>query len=420
MFLSGFRSALQRLALPALLGLAACAPSGLDNLQRGNPGAQARWEHPAADFAVPFDWQDGHLIVPVRVNGSAPLRFAFDTGAAATVLFETERSRDLRLAPPERELQVGARGDWPGTASRLINGVELQLGDLRLDGLTVLQIPLSNSPIFADADEAYFDGAVGYDLLRHFVTRIDYVGRTIQFFRVGGSPPPGADWQALPLDLAARVPYLRVELQDRDAPPETVSLLLDTGAPSYLYLNPELTRAVGLPTPSYLLSGRQFNGPYHRVTGRLNRLGIGSFNFDQLLAHHDRDDFRELGRGIGLLGNGVLANFDLVLDYRAQTLWLRRNSHFSTASPADRSGLDLKPHRLGARVRALANSGAASQLGMRAGDLILAIDGEPLSAASYDRLTRLLRSPREALELCWRTAANAARQCGSLRLANRL
>jgi len=141
-----------------------CAGGALENVQQGNPQAQHVWHARDASVAVPFEWHDGHLVIGVRINDSAPLRLAFDTGASATVLFETERTRGLRLQA-QRQIPIG------GSAGvDLVNDAKLSLDGIDVTRLTILHVPLRNSPIFANDDEAYFDGAVGYDLLHRFVT----------------------------------------------------------------------------------------------------------------------------------------------------------------------------------------------------------------------------------------------------------
>ena len=141
-----------------------CAGGALKNVQQGNPQAQHVWYARDASIAVPFEWHDGHLVIGVRINDSAPLRLAFDTGASATVLFETERTRGLRLQA-QRQIPIG------GSAGvDLVNDAKLSLDGIDVTRLTILHVPLRNSPIFANDDEAYFDGAVGYDLLHRFVT----------------------------------------------------------------------------------------------------------------------------------------------------------------------------------------------------------------------------------------------------------
>ncbi|MEO0331780.1 MAG: retropepsin-like aspartic protease, partial [Bacteroidota bacterium] len=42
---------------------------------------------------IPFTLHDNHIFINIEVNGSQPLRFIFDTGAATTVISEKEADR---------------------------------------------------------------------------------------------------------------------------------------------------------------------------------------------------------------------------------------------------------------------------------------------------------------------------------------
>src|SRR5688572_32869225 len=57
-----------------------CWGAALENLLQGNPQSQHVWRAAGERIAIPFEWHDGHMMVAVRVNGSAPLRLAFDSG----------------------------------------------------------------------------------------------------------------------------------------------------------------------------------------------------------------------------------------------------------------------------------------------------------------------------------------------------
>ena len=407
------------LTIVASCCLAACARSagtGLGNIQGGNSQAQHVWRAPDDHIDVPFAWHDGHLIIPVRVNGSVQARLAFDTGASATVLFETERTRSLALQP-DGEIRVGGSEGRPGTPVSIVTDVSIDVGAIAIERLTVLHVPLATSPIFGSADEAYFDGAIGYDLLRRFVTEIDYVRQTIRFSRKR-DPERAAPWQTLPIDVSARVPYVAVRLQDENSTADDVKLLVDTGAPSYTYLNPELVGGMDVPRRSYLTRGNGFNGPFERQSGRLRRFDIGAYRFDDLLVHFDRTDFEDLGRGVGLIGNGVLANFDLVLDYSARTLSMRPNARFAAASAADRSGIDLEPHALGGIAQSIAQGSGASEIGLKRGDIVTQLDGRKIEPAGFDEAKKLLSSDREDVEVCWRS--EIGERCTRLPLADRL
>lgn len=397
----------------ALLAFAEpCAGGALENLQQGNPQAQHVWHASEDSVAVPFEWHDGHLIIPVRINDSASVRLAFDTGASATVLFETERTRSLRLQA-ERQIPIGG-----ASGVDLVNDAKVSLAGIDVTNLTILHVPLRNSPIFANDDEAYFDGAVGGDLLHRFVTQIDYVKQVIRFSKGSIDVATDPTWRVVPIDIRTRVPVIDVRLQGARARSESVRLLVDSGAPAYAYMNPDLTRRTAVPARNYLTRGRSFNGPYERVTARLAAFSLGGFEFPGLVTHFDRTDFKDLGRAVGLIGNGVLRNFDLIFDYRAGTLAMRRNARFDASSKADRSGIDLQPHRAGAIVRSVAPGSKAEQLGVKGGDVVTDIDGQSLRSDSFDQVKQLLSSDRQTLALCWRSQGRQS--CEPLPLADRL
>ena len=388
-----------------------CAGGALENVQQGNPQAQHVWHARDASIAVPFEWHDGHLVIGVRINDSAPLRLAFDTGASATVLFETERTRGLRLQA-QRQIPIG------GSAGvDLVNDVKLSLDGIDVTRLTILHVPLRNSPIFANDDEAYFDGAVGYDLLHRFVTEIDYVKQVIRFSKGPVNCCGGRS-------LANRA--------DRRYRPRAGDQRATTGRARPLGVGPPARRLrrAGLRVPesrsdeTHRCSGPQL--PHSRplvqrsirardraARGILARRVRVSRARDALRSHR----LQRLGRAVGLIGNGVLRNFDLIFDYRAGTLAMRRNARFDANSRADRSGIDLQPHRLGAIVRSVAPDSTAVKLGLKPGDVVTDIDGRSLRSETFDGVKELLSSDRQTLTLCWRSQSE--RSCQPLPLVDR-
>ncbi|MEZ0472819.1 aspartyl protease family protein [Luteimonas salinilitoris] len=403
------------IALSALL--AGCSSRGLDNLMTGNPSSRHVWQKPGDRISIPFEWHDGHLMIPVRVNGSADLRFAFDTGAAATVVFETERTQSLGL-DIEQSIRIGEDAGFQGTLVDIVNDATISLDGIRLTGMTILHVALANSHLFGSLDEAYFDGAIGYDLLRRFVTEIDYVNRTITFSRARESRAFDPPWQTLPIDVSGRVPVITAQLRGEGSSQESVGLILDSGAPFYLYLNPDLTEGVGIPLRHSLMRGKGFYGPIERITGRVAKFSIGRFAFDDQVTYFDRADFKDLPKAIGLIGNGVLRNFDLVLDYSAREVSMRPIAGFDTGSVADRSGINLLPHRSGAYAQSVVAGSPADGVGLRSGDVVTHLDGERIERSSFDALKERLSSDREAVDICWRSAAGEV--CERLPLSDRL
>ena len=405
---------LQFLGLLIFIGACSSSP-GVRNLQSGNKQATFEWTSLTDEITIPFKWHDGHIIIPVTVNESEPLQMAFDSGAAVTVLFESGRTSSLKLNI-ERQLTLNSSGQ----IANVINSNTIGLSSVTLKNLTILHVPLKNSPIFSNIDEAYFDGAIGYDLLSRFAIMIDYVGQTITLSRKQPAAINLSEWQALPIDTEANVPYLEVSFSTDNADElksNTSKLLVDTGAPFYLYINPELDTEVELPVQYYETIGKSFNGPYHRYTGRLGSLNLGRYRFSNLAAHFDKADFRDLD-GVGLLGNALLKNFDLIFDYSSGILFIRSNTEFSAQSTLDKSGLDIKPHNEGAIVTSVAPNTAADAVGLKARDIITGFDLTLISPENFDEFKTLLSSEKAKTRLCW--MRNAKRKCAELMLSPRV
>src|SRR5215467_1912217 len=95
---------------------------------------------PSATEAVriPFEEDDGHISLQLRINGSDPLRFALDTGATHTIINRKwETSLHLR---PQGKQQIEGAGGYEEAS--LIKNVSIKLGDVELVNQTLWSLPL--------------------------------------------------------------------------------------------------------------------------------------------------------------------------------------------------------------------------------------------------------------------------------------
>jgi membrane-associated protease RseP (regulator of RpoE activity) len=120
----------------------------------------------------------------------------------------------------------------------------------------------------------------------------------------------------------------------------------------------------------------------------------------------------------GLLGNEVLSRFNLIFDYPNERMFIKPNQSFPVPLYLDRSGLLIRPHRLGAVVKSVAKDSAAYAIGLKTNDLITSIDGTLMTHLNITELKRLLSSEREAVSVCWMLADEQT--CGELALTSRL
>ncbi|NVM22039.1 MAG: aspartyl protease family protein [Desulfobacterales bacterium] len=122
---------------------------------------------------VRFSPAEGHIIVPVVLNGFLKAKVLVDTGAGITILSK-ELSQGLRLeAEPDSSITLKTMTtDIQAQLARLDS---IQVGNLsRIDfPVAILDLPLG--------ERTKFDGVLGMDFMNHYKIHIDNENRTIVF-----------------------------------------------------------------------------------------------------------------------------------------------------------------------------------------------------------------------------------------------
>jgi len=377
-----------------------CNAKGLMNLQSGNLLGSQEWLGEPLSFTVPFDWHDGHIIIELEVNNQQNLRFALDSGASATVLFETQRTKALKLS-------VGMQLDLQGSDVNIVNDASIAIGKIKLSEMTIIQVPIEQSPLFGSFDEAYFDGAIGYDLLNRYVTLINYADKTVTFFKDSPAIIQDGDWVKLPMSVIGRIPHVAASLYNKGEVETTYNFTIDTGAPDYLYINSSLAANLSFPSSYFETKTRNFTGEHIVQTSRFDVFKIAEFNFNNI-AIHNLPYFKD-ENGIGLIGSGLLRNFDIVFDYENEYIAFKKNRLFSYDTFIDRSGLRIEPHTGGALVKEVVKDTHAQTLNILAGDVVTKINNKTLNDNNFDELRALLSSDMNEVELCW--VSNEQEKC---------
>jgi hypothetical protein len=132
-----------------------------------------------------------------------------------------------------------------------------------------------------------------------------------------------------------------------------------------------------------VIGGVGLGQEFRTTFGRADSLSLGLFT----LAH----PFGAAG-GTALIGNEVLRRFHVAFDYTHARIFLSQGQHFSDPFLLDASGLDLRSGSAGTAfvIHDVAKSSAAWEAGLRSGDTLTAINGQPASAFTIEQLASLL------------------------------
>ena len=407
-------------AATSVLLLGGCQLTDMVQFSYANAVATHRWADEARSTTVHFELIDDHIVLPVSINDSEPLSFVLDSGAAATVILESRHTRALPLELGA-ELSVSGVGDGASPMARIVEGTNLSLGSVRLEGLSVIYLPLESVPFLNNFDEVYFDGVIGAPFFERFVVEIDYDRQLISFSEPDSAEAQvdqrGTDWLELPLQIQSGVPYLTTQINTGAEQPVSVKLLVDTGYRGPVSLTPETHDEIYEPREYFSTVGKGLSGDVQIKVGMSDSLALGSFQLNHVPVSYSISGGESDNDSNGLLGNEVLSRFNVVFDYPNERMFVAPNKQFAVPINADKSGLLIRPHRMGAVVKSVARGSVGHGNEPRVDDIITSIDGTPMTHSSISKLKQLLASEREAVSVCWLSGDQP--YCGDLALASR-
>lgn len=285
------------------------------------PGARAPGERgPASGSAGPdtlldagFDLVRNQIVLEVRAGGRGPLRMLLDTaGEPSAVDLTTARENGF---PVDTTLSGEASGVGE-ERTRIFAATlpDVEIAGARLGDLEAVAIDLSG---IAARMGGRIDGILGYGLLAGRIVQVDYPARR---FRILSDPPPRPAF-VVPLRFleGGHEPVVEVEVAG-----EGVRVTVDTGSSLEIELFEDVVARLGLTEAVAASDSSSVVGARGAVAVRrvpLPGLRIGPFAVDDVEARVREGSGEDRG---GNLGNGILRDFVLTIDYPAGWLGLDR------------------------------------------------------------------------------------------------
>ncbi len=339
---------------------------------------------------IPFELYQDLIFVRVRVNDSDPLWFVLDTGAGASVI-DSERAKALGL-----DLQGTVEGRGAGAESfdvAFVKGVSFQLPGVELFGQTVAAMPLGSlAPYLGRAT----DGVLGYDFISRFVVEIDYAQKLVrlydpQSYRYSGSG------EVVPFTIERNHVHIRAHVVKPGRDPVEGTFTIDTGSSGALDLTRPFIEKTGLFDPNqktitaYVMGA---GGEGRILVGRVSELRIGNFVMEEPVTGFSQAEAGAFASPdiAGLIGAQILKGFTVFFDYTHHQMILEPNEHFGKPYEFDKSGVRLIAEGLDFtvfKVHRVIEDTPASEAGLREGDIITAIDGQPAEKLGLDMIDEM-------------------------------
>jgi aspartyl protease len=306
------------------------------------PGSDVRFSSGKSALAIPFELDDNLIYVPVRINGSKPLSFIFDTGAFTIVNLARARELGVKL---KHLGQTEGVGDEQQDVFVAAEKVSFGLPGVTLSGQRLLAVSLdkveecvyefivdehgrdlsASNPQLRGARRKV-DGILGAEFFHKFVVEIDYAARLINVYEPAGYKYQGTG-EKLPLEVTPQHIFVRAQVGSQGRPALPVKLMVDTGGAMAITLTKRFTDQHQLLPPREQLTTTPVCGlagktKEESLLGEIDTLMLGGLKLTSPLVEFRRasadQDFD------GYLGGAVFRRHKLIFDYSRRLMILEK------------------------------------------------------------------------------------------------
>jgi hypothetical protein len=275
----------------------------------------------AAAQEIPFQFLHNQIVVEGSLNGQGPLNFIIDTGTRTSIV-DLELARRLNL-PIGNEVAVAGAGNGRASARHTVCP-RLSLGELTVRDLDADALDLSS---ISRSLGRPLHGVLGFSFLASRIVQIDYFQRIIRILREVPRVPL-KDERFVTFPMQFRVNSVLPLLEDCWVNGTRLSVTLDTGSSLGLILFPraiERLGLTGLAEEGIPLQASGYVGPVRMRKGWVRSVRLGTLDLGAIeVAYVQKGyaDSEDADRRAGNVGNAVLQDFVLTLNYRDQRVTL--------------------------------------------------------------------------------------------------
>ncbi len=336
-----------------------------------------------AQESIPIKVVSGAVLVPVKIKDRT-LNFLLDTGSESS-LIDPSTAAELRLTPQEtRRIQKNFRD----LVVDVTEADRITIG--RSDFIHVKLAKIDFAPLSKALGMAV-DGVIGTDILEKFTFKLSY---STQILTVGALPKLQALGKPAAVRRSEGQLFIRITLMS--VPSE---LVLDTGTNSTNLSWKTWEHLTKVWAPKQIIEGIARAGnptsPAILVCLPLVRLGDIALK-DQAVRAQQKSDagsFSAEDFG-GILGSDILQQFEITFDLKNNTVFLKPDTKYKRDPYRYVTiGIQIAKDDQGAvQVMSVWKDSPAAHAGFQPGDLIKAVDGQPIESLSLEQVSSKLHA----------------------------
>jgi hypothetical protein len=292
---------------------------------------------------ISFETNNNLIVIPILLNGKK-LSFILDSGASRTIIFGVGISDSLVLNDSKKILLRGLGSGEP------IEGISSKGNIIKIKN--ILGINQTVYVIFGDKFDLSakmgktIHGIIGYDILKNFITKIDYRKRQITFYKPSKFQIPNSKYKKFDITFHHKKPYIDALIKITDTSTHLAKLLIDTGNSDALWLFEDKRNGLIIQNKFFKDHiGEGLSGSIDGKRSKIKSFNIGPYTFNNpttaFLDSTATSYARAYDQRNGSIGSRVLNRFTIILDYPNQKIYLKKTKSFDKEFKYNRAGIEL-------------------------------------------------------------------------------
>ncbi len=351
-------------------------------------------------FELSFKEESNLIILPIMINGNGPFNFILDTGSESGMIFEKSILKDYNL-DEARRIPIYSDDGIKITDLLVANSLEIQMPGIQAINQSMLVLQ-NNDLDVRNILGVDAHGVLGSELFNRFVVEIDYANEKIRFYEPSTFTSTKR-FKKLDIEVKNFRPYINTTIKQKGQKKLDLTLLIDTGASSALFLDQEKHESIKLPETNLNHTlGSSLTGVLEGKLARVKKIKIGKYKFKNVLTSFPenwqiqkvvKDQDGAITR-YGTLGSDILSRFTVIYDYMSKSIYLKKNGEFKEGFKFNRAGFTFRAAGKALNqyyVSTIIPNSPAEEIDLQVNDEIISIAGKPVFFYSFSELNGLLR-----------------------------
>ncbi|MEO8344519.1 MAG: aspartyl protease family protein [Betaproteobacteria bacterium] len=328
----------------------------------------------SATAEVPFEVREGHIFIPVMLNGKGPFRMLLDSDRGN--ILTPQAMAELGVKPQGNFGTTGVGENQQEIGIARVDRVEV--GGVAIDGMLFAAIDVSDYLTRIVGVDGVA-GVVGFEFLKRFPVKLDYQRGRATFYEPSRFTYAGGG-VGVPFKLQGRVALVEGNVDGIGG-----TFAIDTSSADSLALNAPFVDKNGLVrrygATQTIISGASSSDYLHALLARASTLKLGAVTVDKptVALATSAEEAKGTGDVSGSVGYSVLRQFNITFDYANGMLYFERNANYGQRDIFDRSGMWIERTASGFEIVDVIKDGPAAKAGLAAGNVIVAVEGKPWS-----------------------------------------